>query len=1186
MGLKKKEKEREEKMKRMATKLLRLTADKKDEEKHGHVGQTFSKFDAETKEVVEDLQSQLRTVIKRNEALNNKLIVAKKQLETQSGRRRTVYEHIKPRISTGLNRRPLMSARPSDTPRGNSAAASPRYGHSLLEEARRENAELEDMIASLQDHVRILEDEASQTAQHIRSLELQHESEVLQMQEKLLSTQRTSIQEDVGLIRLQREVKERATKYDSLQAQYLSLQQNMDVIKASHARLLEQIEESDTHLKEEQLKNTRLQNQLKNGTAAEQQIAELHEIISDLQSEKALLKQTNDKLIKRAFDTEREEQHKQEVLIFETRIEQMQGTHEADLREKMEALDLLSAEREQREQLEAEHRERNIAYYQLKQEHDELAEKMAFLNKESAINFREIEEALVLIKMRKEKGQQSFDFLEKVDDEGSDADKVELQRVIAEVRASHADTISELDKTRKLLSIQHKLNKDYQAELESVKRKMESMERECGARIKEYAQLVDVKAARIKKLEGQLHDIAYGTRQYKIDKVDSEEDLDETVSLERGQNLFEIHIGQLKMSPEMLSGVNDPSQLSTLVSFGFYEYDTQFSPVTRGMNPDYDFTAQYVVQVDDFFLLYLQKQSCTLEVHRAFGTEYQTLAATQLKFHDILDAKGGRVHCHSELAGVLGRDRAEPIGSLDYWIRLRIPMDHALRLFRERNKALGYLSRDSTVPSTFPSSDHVVSYNTRVDHLREDYNELNIQIVNCISLNSNRENCVPSAYAVYKFFDFADHDTAIVQQSDSPEFNDSHLYPVLMNSELDEYLRSQALVVYVFDDADNEQSAYLGSASISLLPLAQNSEIADTFELIEGGSGVSKGAMKVNLHWQRDYRPINTHDIPTRPDPIQQLEQIKMTSREASDTQSVTTLQAQPVALTAEALQVQSASPVEQEKILQSTENYSGDEDTDNWSDEGEGNVNRSRDAVAMDQQQLVQQLLLNGNVQDDHHGIEGSDEESGSDNIVVVTDMHPSRAALSTVTSPSESDEDGLVVSPGPSQRDSVSQLSDTISVVVWSLTLSDDAPLLIDESIQQLFVEYKFLSYDAAELETPFSLPKKSAGHTMSYNFKKVFILDDHYRQDLIDMMSQDHPSQGCVHFTVVSEPPEDDQDNECIDIGSATVDLHKIVADGDVQEENVDVYDIKNQELVIGRLTVTVEAFAALQDIIGGN
>ena len=46
------------------------------------------------------------------------------------------------------------------------------------------------------------------------------------------------------------------------------------------------------------------------------------------------------------------------------------------------------------------------------------------------------------------------------------------------------------------------------------------MPEECGqqhayaSELKEYAQLVDIKAARIKKFEGQLKDIAYGTRQY------------------------------------------------------------------------------------------------------------------------------------------------------------------------------------------------------------------------------------------------------------------------------------------------------------------------------------------------------------------------------------------------------------------------------------------------------------------------------------------------------------------------------------------------------------------------------------------------------------------------------------------------------------------------------------------------
>ena len=50
------------------------------------------------------------------------------------------------------------------------------------------------------------------------------------------------------------------------------------------------------------------------------------------------------------------------------------------------------------------------------------------------------------------------------------------------------------------------------------------------------------------KLESQLRDVAYGTRQYRTraDEEEAEdsdvEDLDETLRLERGQNLIEIHV--------------------------------------------------------------------------------------------------------------------------------------------------------------------------------------------------------------------------------------------------------------------------------------------------------------------------------------------------------------------------------------------------------------------------------------------------------------------------------------------------------------------------------------------------------------------------------------------------------------------------------------------------------------------
>ena len=41
----------------------------------------------------------------------------------------------------------------------------------------------------------------------------------------------------------------------------------------------------------------------------------------------------------------------------------------------------------------------------------------------------------------------------------------DLKRQFGELQASHADTINELEKTRNMLIIQHKINKDYQTEV-------------------------------------------------------------------------------------------------------------------------------------------------------------------------------------------------------------------------------------------------------------------------------------------------------------------------------------------------------------------------------------------------------------------------------------------------------------------------------------------------------------------------------------------------------------------------------------------------------------------------------------------------------------------------------------------------------------------------------------------------
>lgn len=51
-------------------------------------------------------------------------------------------------------------------------------------------------------------------------------------------------------------------------------------------------------------------------------------------------------------------------------------------------------------------------------------------------------------------------------------------------------------------------------------------------------------------------------------------------------------------------------------------------------------------------------------------------------------------------------DEIQVFGTLEFWLKLRVPMEQAIRLYKERVKALGYLNtsmRDSQVLLTIQS---------------------------------------------------------------------------------------------------------------------------------------------------------------------------------------------------------------------------------------------------------------------------------------------------------------------------------------------------------------------------------------------------------------------------------------------------------------------------------------------------
>ncbi|NWJ07733.1 FTM protein, partial [Crypturellus undulatus] len=157
-------------------------------------------------------------------------------------------------------------------------------------------------------------------------------------------------------------------------------------------------------------------------------------------------------------------------------------------------------------------------------------------------------------------------------------------------------------------------------------------------------------------------------------------------------------------------------------------------------------------------------------------------------------------------------------------------------------------------------------------------------------------------------------------------------------------------------------------------------------------------------------------------------------------------------------------------------------------------------------------------------------------------------------------------------------------IRIEIISLCFTDSR-VAVDDTIQQLFVECRL--YSVLAEETPVSLPKPTGGQWIHYNYSNVIYVDkanNHARREYLKTILQKTDlNADSLRFTVVSDPPEDEQELECEDIGFAYVSLREILQkERDVIEQDIDVFDSQDESVVIGKLRVTVEALRALRSI----
>ncbi|XP_029909292.1 protein fantom isoform X2 [Myripristis murdjan] len=1199
----------DDKIKKLGTKLMRLVKDRgRMEQLAAGGGSAFPRVrDLEREELVEELQEKVRALQGENEGLKQRLLVAKQQVLQVQSRRTTPYGHVQPRINSGMKR--LRDDTPSPSQLHPKSARSvegggrpptgqlPRYGHSLLEDARAEIRNLHNVIESQQSQIEEMDQASELLRDQLRKKETEYEERLLEIRQQQTSKLRSNVSNNVTMIKLQKELTDRANAITILEGRFLQLQESHNTMKTSHDAAMVKVVELTGQLKDERLKSLNLERQLQNMTLCEKRTEELQDQINDLVKERDLLKENHDKLVSSAFDVSQQQKWRIQEQQLKLQIAQLEMALKADLTDKNEILDKIKAERDNSEKLAEEKKQLQIQVLEQKQQLDELNDRMKFYTK-----------------VCKSQKNGELGFLEQVEEETLR----NTESSIRELRAAHAETIQELEKTRNMLSIEHKINKDYKVELEAVSRKMDCDKIEYEQRSERQAQLLDMRAAKIKKLEAQLRNLAYGTKTYvfKPDITDEDEadEFDETVHLERGENLLELQIVNATLPPSALEAFGD-SEPATFCSYAFYDFEVHSTPVVTGHNPKYGFTSQYVVCMGDSFLEYLHSFSVTLELHLAMGLDYRTVAKGQLRLRQLLE-QDGKVHGTVQLVGI--SDEIQSFGSVDYWMRLRIPMKETIRLYKERVKAMSYI--DPTLNESGqlapPSSSCNVLYVT----------------VQCCRNLPSRDSQQPSPYVIYKFFDFPEHDTATVQDCCDPQFHDLQSYSVLMDMDLDRYLKSDALQFYVFDYKDEQMDTYLGKARVPLLSLAHDKGITGVFELANP-SGLSTGHIEVTLKWKFTYMPPPGSTMDVEPAkfvpkemPVKETDEHKQEpydmkeetatheelknkdvneilkeEREVTELHHSTAFPDVAVSnspLPKPRLKTQMKERLAPKKVTFLDVTTTDDKNEDSSSPTASMPLQRQETKLSPIVKVVSEVTLTPPNTteeepeEDESHYSEGqvipvssqscSDDSEISEEIIEKDVEVP--AAEEDQSESTQSDSDDCIV---PGQLSAGRKPSDRVRVEIVSLGLRPESRVAQDSSVVRLFVEYSLL--DLPTEETPLSLPKPLPGKSIHYNYSNVIHVDvenNQARRELLKGVLQGHnPQMESIRFTVVSEPPEEEeQERECEDVGVAYLRIPDILEkQQDVIERSLNVVDVEDTSVVVGSLTVSVEGLEAMQAIM---
>ncbi|OAF67016.1 Nephrocystin-8, partial [Intoshia linei] len=642
--------------------------------------------------------------------------------------------------------------------------------------------------------------------------ENEYQNDIHNLKKQMNNTNRKNFNENINLIKLQREIKEKGTKLIALQQKYGELQKKQEILHNNHNGLIHELDRATEALNEEQRKVSKYQESIKKLDIKSIKLQEMEDRILEIENENSVLRDANKNMVSSAFNMDREREWQKREKILKVQIAQLEATLRSDNSEKGCVLDQLIQSKDELSKQTDQHNKLKAEYFQLKHEYEEQKQKLDYLNK-NCDQWGELDDTIMVVNMKKmENG--------KVTEEK----KMDYRKTIKCLRIEHAETILELEKTRNMLIVQNKILKSYQKEIDTIKNKFNIEKETSDQKIHEMSYLLDMRAIRLKKLQKQIRDIAYGTKTTKIKEldellVDSETDkIDDgsksyNLDLDRGDNLIEFKLCSINLNTDMTKLMDDEAPL-LFCTWDFYEFDTQVSKVVCGTNSAINCCSNYIVKIDAFAIQYLFDSCISIQMYHLLGTQCKLLAIGNVPIIDLFKQSDKIVRCTTNL---VCHENGEIVGELDYTLRMKYAMEHSLRLFNEKTKAQTYIEN-------MQHNDIEKYENIATSKIPLEKSKITISILSCHNIKS-KNDIQPNLYAGYQFYTFKEHLTNKINSSENPEFNDSCSFTIDNNTRFSNYIQNQKLQIYLIDDNSNIKDEYVCMAHVDVKDIFEKEEL-------------------------------------------------------------------------------------------------------------------------------------------------------------------------------------------------------------------------------------------------------------------------------------------------------------------------------------------------------------------------